>query len=103
VSIGAAFICLSATVSVIAAEMVTVVQRDRKFQTETVSIAVGDSVKFTNEDPFFHQLFVRSASFSFSSDEQAKGYVLTVPFTVAGRFEVRCEIHPKMVLVVNVS
>jgi hypothetical protein len=26
-----------------------------------------------------------------------------VPFTVAGTFEVRCEIHPKMLLTVNVK
>jgi plastocyanin len=103
VSIGAALVCLSATVSVLAAEVVTVGQKDRRFQRETVSIAVGDSVRFTNEDPFFHQLYVRSGNFNFSSEEQAQGTVLTVPFTVAGSFEVRCEIHPKMRLVVEVQ
>jgi plastocyanin len=103
VSITAALVCLGGTVSVLAAEIVTVGQKDRRFQRETVSIAAGDSIRFTNEDPFFHQLYVRSASFNFSSEAQAQGTVLTVPFTVAGTFEVRCEIHPKMLLTVEVE
>jgi plastocyanin len=102
-SIALALACLSLPASVIAAEIITVVQRDRQFQHDPVSIAVGDSIRFTNEDPFFHQLYVRSPQFSFSSDEQARGKILTVPFPVAGRFEVRCEIHPKMVFVVEVN
>ena len=102
-SIVAALVCLAIAGSALASEIVTVAQKDRKFQREAVSIAVGDSVRFTNEDPYIHQLYVRSASFSFSSDEQPRGKILTVPFPVAGSFEVRCEIHPKMVLAVDVK
>jgi plastocyanin len=103
VSIAAGVMALSITVTAFASEVVLVVQRDRKFQTATVDIAVGDTVRFTNEDPFIHQLYTRSPSFAFSSDEQPRGKVLSVPFTVAGTFEVRCEIHPKMLLTVNVK
>jgi plastocyanin len=103
VSIGAALLALTITATALASEVVTVVQRDRKFQTASVDIAVGDVVQFTNEDPYIHQLYTKSASFSFSSDEQPKGKILSVPFGVAGTFEVRCEIHPKMLLTVNVS
>lgn len=102
-SITAALICLSVTVSAIAAETITIVQRDRQFQRDAVTLAVGDSIRFTNEDPYFHQLYVRSPNFRFSSEEQATGTILTVPFPVAGSFEVRCEIHPKMVLDVEVK
>jgi plastocyanin len=102
VGISAALVCLSATVGVLASEVVTVVQKDRQFQRDSVSVAAGDSIRFTNEDPFIHQLYVRSSDFSFSSEEQGKGTVLTVPFPVAGTFEVRCEIHPRMLLTVEV-
>lgn len=103
VSIAAGLFALSITATAFASEIVIVAQKDRKFQAKSVDIAVGDSVRFTNEDPFIHQLYADSAEFSFSSDEQPRGMVLTVPFPVAGTFEVRCEIHPKMVLTVNVS
>jgi plastocyanin len=97
-----ALIALSVTATALASEVALVVQRDRKFQTETVNIAVGDTVRFTNEDPFLHQLYARSPKFSFSSEGQPRGKVLSVPFPVAGTFEVRCEIHPKMLVTVNV-
>jgi plastocyanin len=98
-----ALIALSITATALASEVTLVVQRDRKFQTDIVNIAVGDTIRFTNEDPFIHQLYARSPNFSFSSEEQPRGKVLSVPFPVAGTFEVRCEIHPKMLVTVNVS
>ena len=102
VSIGAGLIALCIAATTLASEVTMVVQRDRKFQTQAVDIAAGDTVRFTNEDPFIHQIYARSPSFSFSSDGQPKGEVLSVPFPVAGTFQVLCEIHPKMLLTVNV-
>jgi len=103
VSIALAFVVLGATATAFAADIITVVQRDRKFQTAAVTIPVGGSVRFTNEDPFDHQLYSDSPDFSFSSDVQPRGMILTVPFDMAGIFEVRCEIHPKMLVTVTVQ
>jgi plastocyanin len=102
VSIAVALVALGATVAVFAAEVVTVVQRDRKFQTASVDIAVGDTIQFTNEDSFIHQLYAESPGFSFSSAEQPTGVPVDVAFPVAGQYEVRCQIHPRMLLTVNV-
>jgi plastocyanin len=102
-SIAAGLVALSVTMTAIASEVVIVAQHDRKFSVQSVDIAVGDTIRFTNEDPFIHQLYTKSASFAFSSDKQPRGMILAVPFTVAGTFEVRCEIHPKMLLTVNVK
>lgn len=101
-SIAGALIVLSISATALAAKVITVVQRDRKFQTDMVDIAAGDTVRFTNEDPFIHQLYARSSTFSFSSEGQPQGEALSVPFPVAGTFEVRCQIHPKMLVTVNV-
>jgi plastocyanin len=95
-------VAVAIATTALASQVVLVVQHDRQFQTRSVDIAVGDTVRFTNEDPFIHQLYTKSPSFSFSSTEQPRGKILSVPFTVAGTFEVRCEIHPKMLLIVNV-
>jgi plastocyanin len=46
---------------------------------------------------------VRASAFSFVSNEQEPGRNVDVRFPVAGTFEVRCEIHPRMLLTVTVE
>ena len=66
-----------------------------------MKIASGDTVRFDNDDKFLHQIYVAAASFSFESDEQEPGTSVEIHFTKAGTFEVRCHIHPKMLLTVD--
>ena len=86
-----------------AAAPVMVTQLHRAFSTAAVRLARGGTVRFTNADEFLHQIYVKSDSFSFSSTGQEGGETLDVRFPVPGTFEVRCEIHPKMLLVVTVE
>ena len=81
----------------------TVVQKGRAFRPAEVTINRGESLTFTNNDEFIHQIYVNGAGFSFDSDERAPGQNLTESFTQSGTFEVRCHIHPKMKLVVHVK
>lgn len=78
-------------------------QKNRNFQPVEISIAKGSTVRFENSDPFLHQIFVSSPSFSFDSDEQSPGENIDVPFTATGDFTVKCGIHPKMSLTVHVQ
>ncbi len=80
----------------------TVLQKGRAFSVPEIIIATGDTVRFTNEDGFLHQLFVHSAAFDFDSAEQKPGQNVDVQFPVAGNFHVLCAIHPKMALSVEV-
>jgi plastocyanin len=77
-------------------------QQNRAFSVLTIQVARGDTVRFTNEDEFTHQIYVESPAMSFESDEQNPGEVVDVPFTAAGTFPVQCHIHPKMHLEVTV-
>ncbi|MBV9749431.1 MAG: hypothetical protein JO157_11515 [Acetobacteraceae bacterium] len=86
----------------LAAEVVTVSQHGRAFLMRDVHIARGDTVHFTNDDDFTHQIYVSSPSFSYESAEQPPGEAVDVRFPSAGLFEVRCHIHPKMLLHVDV-
>ncbi len=86
----------------LAAEVTTVSQRGRAFLVQEVEIARGSIVRFTNDDDFTHQIYVNSPSFSYESDEQPPGEAVAVRFPDAGVFEVRCHIHPKMLLRVDV-
>jgi len=83
-----------------AAEIFEIVQKNRMFETKEIEVARGDVVRFINADEFLHQIYVKSPDFSFESDEQAPGKNIDVKFP-AGMFEVRCRIHPKMLLVVR--
>lgn len=95
-----AMAALSVT-TLVAAEIVTVSQQGRSFTTANLRIHPGDTVRFNNEDRFRHQIYVQAPSFKFESDEQAPGTAVDIPFTQAGLFEVRCHIHPKMLLQVD--
>jgi plastocyanin len=87
----------------IAAQSHRIVQRGRAFTVTQVSIAAGDTIEFSNDDDFIHQIYIQSPQLSFDSEEQEPGKNITVKFPVAGHFEVRCHIHPKMLLKVDVS
>ena len=86
-----------------AAGIVTVIQAHRAFNVTDIHIKRGDTVSFTNDDAFNHQVFVKSPAFSFESAEQAPGEGVNMKFPVAGTFDVQCGIHPRMHLAVTVD
>lgn len=102
-SIGCALLALTACAGAIAAETVTVGQKDRQFSTANVSLSAGGSIRFTNDDPFIHQLYSENPDFNFTTDEQATGVPIDVAFPVKGTFQVLCKNHPRMRLTVAVE
>jgi len=81
----------------------TIVQNDRSFKPPEVTIAAGDSLAFSNQDEFIHQIYVDSDQIAYDSAEQPPGQVITIAFPKSGDFPVRCHIHPKMLLIVHVK
>lgn len=86
-----------------AAGLVTVSQKGRAFAVRELRIDRGDTVRFTNDDDFPHQIHASGPGLSLDSDLQAPGESLPVPFPAAGVFEIRCGVHPKMRLTVTVQ
>jgi plastocyanin len=95
-------VCLPA-ISVAAAGTAMVSQFKRAFTLRSLQIMAGDTVRFNNEDTFRHQIYVHSPAMTFDSDEQPPGTAVDLRFPARGIFEVRCHIHPKMLLVVDVQ
>ena len=89
--------------SATAAQTLTIAQKNRQFAKDKVSIVAGDTLRFTNEDEFLHQIYASSPGMKFDSDEQAPGDIVDVKFPNPGEFDVRCGIHPRMLLHVSVS
>jgi plastocyanin len=81
---------------------VVVEQLNRAFTRSSVTILKGSNIRFSNVDEFDHEVYVDSPNFNYDSYEQSPGETAVVTFTSAGTFEVRCHIHPKMHLHVEV-
>ena len=81
----------------------TIVQNGRAFHPREVTIAHGTTLNFSNEDEFIHQIYVDVEGFGYDSEEQSPGQVFHINFPNVGTFPVRCHIHPKMLLTVQVK
>ncbi len=85
-----------------AAGVAMVSQKGRAFTISQLQIARGDTVVFSNDDTFLHQIYVAAPGFNYESAEQEPGTRVEIRFPDTGSFEVRCQIHPKMLLHVDV-
>ena len=77
-----------------------VTQKGRAFRPLELAIGRNETVTFTNEDSFIHQIYVDGL---FDSEEKAPGENLNETFPRAGTFRVRCHIHPTMRMTVIVK
>ena len=82
---------------------VTATVGERRYEIDVVRPEDGAYLLFTNDDEFLHQIYVDSSLMNFDSDEQPPGQTISVRFPVRGTFPVRCHIHPKMLLTVQVQ
>lgn len=80
-----------------------VTQKNKAFSVKKLSIKVGDSVKFVNEDSFVHNVFSLSAPKSFDLGSFGNGGAKSVTFDKPGRVEVECAVHPDMRLDIEVT
>lgn len=102
----ALIMCLSA--QIVLADMIVVGQKNKAFVTngsklEKLEIKVGDTIRFMNQDPFFHNVFSLSDLKTFDLGSFPKGDFKPVTFDKPGIVEVECAIHPQMFLKVTVK
>ncbi len=80
-----------------------VAQKDKRFSVDSLTVSVGDSVEFKNEDSFFHNVFSLSDAQMFDLGSYPQGESKSVTFEQAGTIEVECAIHPSMQMVITVK
>lgn len=80
-----------------------VLQKDKAFSATDLVIKVGDSVKFENADPFFHNVFSLSDAQMFDLGSFGTGESRNVTFETEGTVEVECAIHPEMKMRIQVK
>lgn len=86
-----------------AAEEHVVSQKNKAFSVKKLTLKVGDSVKFVNEDSFAHNVFSLSAPKSFDLGSFGNGGSKSIVFDKAGKVEVECAVHPDMRLDIEVK
>lgn len=96
----AAALCLPR--EAVAAEHV-VSQKKMQFQVsgeriETLTIKVGDTIAFANDDTMAHNVFSRTPGFTFDLKALRPGTTGRHTFAKAGTIEVECALHPRMKL-----
>ncbi len=86
-----------------AQQVLVVSQKNRAFAPRAVTIDRGDTVLFVNDDgELLHHVHSEDPRFVFDIGEQSAGTRHPVRFVASGSFEVRCGIHPRMLLRVTV-
>ena len=91
-----------AAVGALAADL-RVGQKDQVFTPDTLTLAVGQSLSFVNDDDWDHNVYSDSDGNAFDIGLQAPGTETSVVFDTPSQVLVLCRIHPKMRLRITVS
>jgi len=89
--------------SVALAEEFEISQKGKAFSEKEVSLKVGDTISFANNDDITHNVYSRSKGHKFDIGAQRPGTTVAHQFTSPGKVKVRCAIHPRMKLTVTVE
>jgi plastocyanin len=95
--------CNGSRVSAYAAETV-VNQQNLKFVPDAVTIAAGDTIRFTNSDHFFHDVTVVNPDGT-TEDKGLQDFHhdQVVTFAKPGVYTIKCRLHPAMTVAVTVK
>lgn len=80
-----------------------VTQKNKAFSVKKLKAKVGDTIKFTNDDSFAHNVFSLSAAKSFDTGSFGAGQSRSVTLDKPGKVEVECAVHPDMQLLLEVE
>lgn len=92
-------VCLSATV---AAQEHVISQKGKQFSPKALTMRVGESVNFKNDDNVYHNVFSLSKILTFDLGAMAPGQSRKVEMAREGVIDVECAIHPEMKLEIKV-
>jgi plastocyanin len=93
---------LTGTLALASSTSHDVAQRDHKFSVASLEIQAGDTVAFGNDDKIRHNVMTSAGPERFNLGVYGPGERREHRFVKAGRYEVRCGIHPRMKLAVTV-
>ncbi len=86
-----------------AAQQHVVTQKRSIFSAKQLSVKVGDTVKFVNEDSYSHNVFSLSEAKTFDLGSMPQGGDRSVTFDKPGTVEIECAVHTEMRMVIEVT
>jgi plastocyanin len=98
----ATLLLVLATVQVGASDHM-VSQKGKAFFPLKMNVKVGESVTFTNDDPFAHNVFSLSDAKSFDLGSYPQGQGKSVVMDKPGIIDVECAVHPDMKMQIEVT
>lgn len=78
-------------------------QKNKKFSVDQITIKKGDSITFSNSDPFFHHIFSLVGDNLFDIGFFPQNKSRSKQFDVPGESIIECAIHPAMYLKVIIE
>ena len=81
----------------------TVNQKNKEFLPGDLTVKVGDTVNFVNEDDFFHNVYSLSDARVFDLGSYPRGEGRKVKFDQPGEVLVECAIHDTMKMKIKVQ
>ena len=104
VTVLAAFAGLVIGVSTAAIAATTITQKDKTFSEKSITAKLGEKIKFVNDDNVTHNITVKTpGGTTWPGVLENPGEQIELVFDEAGVYEVRCLIHPKMKMSVEVK
>lgn len=77
-------------------------QKDEEFRPHVLAVTTGSSVEFSNDDPFFHNVFSLSKAATFDLGRYPRGQSRVRTFNTHGIVKLYCHIHSHMSALVRV-
>lgn len=102
IKIAAAIAFLAGTAVAFAAER-TISQKGKVFSETDITIKVGDTLSFLNDDTIAHNVISMSPGNQFNLGSIKPGLSTPVTFKNAGSVQIICAIHPSMKMQVQVT
>ncbi len=99
-------LCLAALLPLAAlanAKEYVVFQKNKAFSEKKLTVKVGDSVRFTNQDSMTHNVFSLSDAKTFDLGAYDQGDSKVVTFDKPGTVLVECAVHPDMKMTIEVT
>ena len=95
--------CLTA-LPALAADL-SITQKNQTFSSQAMTVHVGDTVHFQNDDTVNHNITVRGGPDDDADDLglQKPGAAVCYKFEAKGAYRVICSIHPRMKMTVTVQ
>ena len=100
---GACAAILAVSAATASAEEIVVTMSGSNYAPAVISAAIGDTIRFVNDDGTDHNVFVATTAFALDLGKQETGAETVHVLRSAGSFEVECVFHAHMIIDVEVT